>query len=799
MNVKHILPGLYKQLFVIGIFFILTLITVFPLFDGMTLEQHDIKMHVAGAKECIDFRKANDGAETMWTNSMFGGMPSYFVSTVFPSNWTKKIQIILSLNLPGIARIIFASLICFYICLLCFKVRWEVAVIGAIAFTFTGFNLVSLGAGHNSKILALALMPLMVGGLKLLFRKKYLLGLVLLGLGLSLEIGAGHVQITYYTLFILLAFGISELIYAIIKGEYQHTLKVVGFGLVSILLGLLPSTSRLWTTKEYGEYSTRGKSEIKIPEEDSKQGLNRDYVFGYSQGVKEMKNMIFPNMFIAADGHKWSDSNSYPFYLGIIFWGLSIFAIGLLKPKDWIWMFSMASLGATLAVGKHMPSFNNFLYDNLPLYDKFRAVNMALAVTQFSMVLLGTLALNKLLSKDFEWTKKHKITAYIVLGFFIINIIAGLMTSTESPYDARIISQGGQRALDKLIDARDSGITSSIFRTIIFTVIYCVLFFFYRVSKKDNKNVIFGLITALVIFIDLSVVNNKHFNHDNFKKGKNTTKIRATFADRNIRKQKGRGRVFDISRGNPYSDASASYYHASIGGYHGAKLRRFQDLVDKYMTGDNLNAYLQFLQKGGSSSGKENTMSKLLEHFNTTHFIFDSKKAPLKLKTSERAWFIEELKTVDSPDEEINAWANTGFSPSEEAVIDKTKFDLKQKKYTNSGTIKAIKYKPNRIEYIANTDKEGLAVFSEVYYPVGWNVTIDGKESEMKRVNYLFRALEIPAGKHKIVFEFKPDSYYTGEIISMIGSILLISILLLVLFIELKNVASKIQTSEATE
>lgn len=764
-NASTIIKPLYKHIGVVSFFFVLVLITFYPQFNGQKLKQHDIEMWRAGAQECIDFRAEHNGQETLWTNSMFGGMPSYLVSTEYPGNLTKHFQLFISWNILGPPKIIFTALICFYICLMCFKVRWEIALLGSIAFAFSSFNLISIGAGHNAKIMALALLPLMIGGLKLVFDKKYLLGAALLAIGTSMELGAGHVQITYYGVFLIVGIVLTFIFQAIAQKNIKHLLIAGAVSLVAATLGTLPNASRLLTLKEYGEYSIRGKSELKLDQKDAKEGLTRDYVFAYSQGIRETNNLLFPNMFIASDGHKWNDSNSYPIYFGVLILILCLMSAVVLKLQEWLWLVVIAVFSLILAYGSHLPTINYWFYEHLPLYNKFRTVNMSISILQFSMVLLASLTLNRVLSEEFEFTKKMKNVALGVLGYVVVHTLVVLTIDATSAFDDQILAQG-QRVLEQWVDARESGISSSILRTWFFMCLYGLIVFLIFKSKDKNKSLMLTLSLSVLLFIDLQTSNNPHFNFSMFGQPKQAV-ARASKADRYVMKQDGYFRVYDLTPGtNPFSDARASTFHHSLGGYHGAKLRRYQDLIDKHLSKGNM---------------------KVLQFLNTQYVIQGPETKPQRLPALGNAWFVSEVHPTASPDEELDYLANPSFDPAKIAVMDQSKFSTSKTTYQNQGTIALTNYQPNHMTYQAKTDQAGLAVFSEIFYPTGWIAKIDGKETEIKRVNYVLRALEIPEGDHTITFEFKPESYYTGEKISLYSSILVFVLLVLSIGWEIKK------------
>lgn len=760
MNIIEKIQPLYKHLIVVLLFLATTYFAFTPAYSGKVLEQHDIEMWLGSAKECNDYRLNHDGEETMWTNSMFGGMPTYLVSANYPSNLTQHVTHYLTLLTPNPANKFIVSLICFYVCLLCFKVKWQWAAFGSIAYSYSTFNMISIAAGHNSKIMALALLPLLVGGLKLIFDRKYLLGAAVLALGTSLELGAGHIQITYYGIFILLFFGISQGISLLLEKDFKTLGLVIVVSLGAGLLGVLPHASRLMNIQEYGKYSIRGETELTVQAGDVSDGLSKDYVFQYSQGIKENLSLIVPNLFSGGEAGPWADGSSYAFYLGISTFLLFVLGFVVLKPKEYIWLVLLAALGILTALGKNFPSFNYWLYENFPGYNKFRTVNMALALTQFAVVLMAALSMNKIFSEDFVIDKKIKIVFASFLGFFGIIIIYSSMADGTSLYD----SQYPAEYLGQIIAERKSSMRSAILQPLFFLGLFVTLFVFYQKSKHEKKQIIFGVLASLLIFTDLAIVNSKNFKDEAFVEDTGE-RIYPSKANRYLLKQEGNFRVLDVSK-DPFTDTHASHFHQSLGGYHPAKLRRFQDIIDKHISQNNM---------------------KVMMMLNAKYVIQAGDKKPLELPTLGNAWFVQKVESVKNPDEEIAYLANQNFDPATIAVVDETKFKTEAKEYQNTGKITLDKYEANKLEYTAETDKNGLAVFSEIYYPIGWKATIDGKETSLSRVNYILRAMEIPAGKHKIVFEFRPDSYYSGEKIAFAGSILVFLLFAVSLFFTYKK------------
>lgn len=754
-------------------------------FEGKKMAQHDIKQWRGGAEEVVKFREANgDENESLWTNSMFGGMPAYLVSMKGPGNLMKKVREVAYLGMPYPASTIFAAMLSFYILAVCFGVRWYYALIGAIAYAFASFNIFSLAAGHNAKIQAIGWAPLIIAGAKLIVDRKWLIGVAVMALGTSLEIISGHLQITYYTIIVLFIFGIVYLVDLIREKQLPKLLGVVIALIVAGSLAILPETTYLWTLKEYSDYSTRGKSEITLEDKDKEEGLTRDYVFQYSQGTWENLSFIVPNVMGGASAGKldessesfkalrkqgaskkqakqqcermptyWGDQRftAGPVYIGAVICFLFVLGLFVVDKKYKIWLVSATLLGIIFSMGRNFPSINNLFYDFLPGYNKFRTVSMAVMIVQLTMPLLAVLALQKVNELKEKSLKPILMSGAVTGGLLLLILIGSAFASFSAGENDKNLPEW---ILEAILADRASLLRADVFRSLLFVAIAFGILFAW--VKDMLKPMYAGVILVAVVLTDMTVVSKRYFAENYIKEKKVGDMFKKTPADNFILADKELNyRVLNVTRGpgGEFNESETSFYHKSIGGYHGAKIRRFQDIVDRYL-------------------GKRDP--KVLSMMNVKYAITDPNKEPVRVPSLGNVWLVEELIPVKNPDEEIAKIGDESFDPSKMAIVDESKFKIDKQKFDVTGQVRLKTYQPNKLTYQSNLNADGFAVFSEVYYPKGWNVTIDGKPVDYLRVNYLLRGMRLPKGKHTIEFSFHPKAYYAGEKISFAASLLLI-------------------------
>ena len=827
----------------IAVFAILTLVYFKPLLSGKELKQHDIAMHKGMSKEIADYRVKYD-SEPLWTNSMFGGMPAYQVSTLYPGNWLNSIDRLFKLYLPHPGGYLFLYFLGFFILLLCLDVNPWLALVGALAYGLSSYFLIIIQAGHNSKANALGYLPALVGGIILLFKGRYWLGLSITALFTAMELNANHVQIAYYG-YILIGFLIvGYFVTAIKEKQLGGFIKAFSFFLIACLIGILPNAGNLLTTNEYGKLSNRGKAELTINSDMSSNknilsgGLDKDYATGWSYGVGETFTFLIPDFKGGASSaigrtdpnalkkvepsyrEMVSNSDAYfgdqpqtsgPVYLGAIVVLLALIGMFIVKhPIKWP-LFLVTVLTIALGWGHNFMGLTSLFMDYVPGYNKFRAVSMIMIVSEFTFPLLAILAINEmmktkswenkiqlsLLKKEISLKKLIFIISIAVGGFCFISYMIPELVNTfhktgeleqtvdryvRAGYPEEEARQRISEMMPQIEIAREAIFKSDAMRSFIFILLGFIALYLYFTNKIKRE--VFFATLGLFIFIDLWTVDRRYLDDKSFVSKAENQEYTAgkTMADEEILKDTDLDyRVLNLTVG-PFDDASTSYYHKSIGGYHGAKLRRYVDLIDFHIRPEINALYKDLSSASANDSSLAKLMSKLrvLNMLNTKYFILPAgengeKAVPLKnSQANGNAWFIKTLKTVATPDSEIVGLRR--INTKEEAVINqkyKTELNLKDS-YAGEGTVKLLSYEPNNLVYETNSNSEGFVVFSEIYYPYGWNAYVDGKVQPHASVNYVLRGMNLASGKHKVEFKFEPQTYKTGNTIALIGSILLL-------------------------
>ncbi|WP_162428511.1 YfhO family protein [Pontibacter pudoricolor] len=783
---RDILPHLIAVL----VFLLLTVVYFAPVvFEDKGMAQHDILQFRGGAQEIMQHREKT-GEEALWTNSMFGGMPSYLINTRYPGDLSGAIHTVLSLNLPAMAGNIFVTLLCGYILLVTLGMRSWLAIVGAIAFAFTSYNIIILEAGHNTKSLTIAYIPMVLAGLFYALRKNLWLGAALFALGLTLNLHFNHLQMTYYMLLLVIVWGIVEVIYAVKNGTIVELLKRGSVLLLAAILAVGVNFGRLATTAEYSKYSIRGKSELTAPNSGDKtsSGLDREYAFNWSYGIGETITLLIPDFYGGGSSTPLDkDSETYKAFVGMgappvqaeqivsqgmpTYWGPQpmtsgpvyvgaivcfLFVLGLfIVDRRWTsWLVAGTILSLMLAWGHHFSSFNYFMFDHFPGYNKFRAVSSALVIAQITIPLLAMLALWRVIrDRDVikELDRKLLMAGGITAGICLLVWLLGGMASFASAVDAQLLQ--AQYPVDAIRADRESMMKADAFRSFAFIVLALAILYFYVKNKLSATIAIAGV--GVLVLIDLWTVDKRYLNNGDFKEQVIANYFQPTQADQIILQDKDNYRVFDAT--NPFNSARASYFHKSVGGYHGAKLRRYQDVIDRYISQNNL---------------------EVLRMLNTRYAITGDPKQPVQRVPGAlgNAWFVENIEKVNTPDAELEAL--TGFDAEATAIVDVTKFPVKQDKFeAGNATIKLTTYEPDYLKYEYQAAQPGFVVFSEIYYPAGWQAYLDGKPVEHIRANYILRAMQVPAGKHTIEFRFEPKTYTIGNTVSLIFSIILLLVI----------------------
>jgi hypothetical protein len=784
------------------VFFFVTVLFFSPVFfENKSVSQGDITQFLWGSHELRDFR-AKTGEEGLWASTMFSGMPAYLVSLDWSDGPLVAIKKVLSVFLPSPTANIFLAFLCYYILLLTFRVRPFLAIAGAIAFGLSSYMIIGLSAGHNARIGAIAFMPLVMAGIHLTFNKKRILGFGVTAAGLSLHLRENHAQITYYLVLIVLTYGLVQLIYAVREKQIKEFFKTIGVLTGAALIAAGTFLGPLWAVTEFSKYSTRGKSELVSTSDDTKgSGVPKSYAFAYSNGLGEPITMLIPefyggssfNAFVNDQNSKTYQalvnagnqqlanqlaqySSSYwgvqplsaPYYAGAII--VFLFVLGLLiaERKFIWWLVPVSVVGVMLSWGSSFEAFNYFMFDYLPGYNKFRSVTFSMVMVFFAMPLLGMLAVEQLLRKGVD--KKVKQQLLIAFGAtggvcLLLFLFAGIFSYAK---DAE--SQLPAWFMNALHDDRQAMLRSDAIRSLAFIAgIFIVLFL--NLPKKFQ--LAFFAFLIFMIGIDLSVVDKRYFTKEQYQRSHDNSKFEAAPVDQAILKDKSYYRVFNLAE---FYEARTSNFHHSIGGYHGVRIKRFEELNDSCISRER-DEIVNDAQRGKIDFKKYGVLNML----NAKYFIYGSEANNVipNPEANGPAWFVKEVITVNSANEELKKVEQ--LDTRSVAVIDNTKFQIRNSKldYDSSSSIRVLDVtRPNVLTYESQSHADGLAVFSEIYYPKGWRATIDGKEVPILRVDYVLRALEIPSGKHTIEFKFEPKSYLIGNKITMASSWILLLVVL---------------------
>jgi hypothetical protein len=821
IDFKKLIPYFVAIIVFIGF----SLIYFSPVLDGKKLNQSDIVHYKGTAKEANDY-KEKTGEEALWTNSMFGGMPTYQISVSNGWNPIGQLKNYIMLGIPHPANILFLLFICFFILLIVLKIDPWLSIIGALAFALSSYFFVCIDVGHNSKVIAVAFIPAVLAGVILVFRGKYFLGGALTALFLSLEIIANHIQMTYYMMFLLGIYGIAELINAIIEKKYMPFMKSIGVLLIAGIIAVGPSVSNLWTSYEYMKETIRGKSELTADQSNKSGGLDKDYITSWSYGIGETFTLMIPDVkggesaylgddkdalkdvepqyreTVAGQSKYWGEM---PFTQGTVYAGAFLcflFVLGMFIVKNrfkWV-LFAATIFFFFLAWGHNMMWLSNFFIDHFPFYNKFRSVSSMMVIPEITIPLLAILALKDIFENPKLIKDKQKyffiafgLTAGLCLLFWLMpKTFFTFLTSAELKYRQQNNNQQINDIFANIELARIAIFKASAIRSFIFILLGAGILYIYASLKKVNKYVIYAGL-ALVIIIDMVPVDKRYIKEKDFVSKKQIeVPYVMTQADQTILTDKEPDfRVLNMTVGDFSADASISYYHKSIGGYHAAKLKRYKELVDARLDKER-DLLAKTLSSKPTDSALLSTFYSLtsLNMLNTKYFIYNYEAPPLKNPAAlGSVWFVHNTKIVNNADEEIKAMDN--FSPSYTAIVDK-RFENQLVAFKGGkdkdAIIKLVEYSPNRLTYEASNLKNSqLAVFSEVYYSAGWNVYVDGTKSDYFRTNYVLRGMVVPAGNHKIEFKFEPTSYFLGKKISIISSIILLLGVIGAIFYSLKK------------
>ena len=790
MNFKQIIPHIVS----LSLFVVVALMYFNPVLNGKKISQSDITQHIGMAKEVNDFRKATS-EEPYWAESAFSGMPTYPIGTYFPNDYITSLDRFIRF-LPRPADYLFLYFLSFYILLLAFKVDWKIAIVGSLAFGFSTYLIIIFGAGHNSKAHAIAYMPLVLAGIVFIFKKRYLLGFIVTSIATALEIKANHPQMTYYLLFAILILGVVELIDAIQKNKTKQFVTQSSIIIVAMLLAVGVNSSRLLATKEYADVSTRGKTALTINPDGTKKevttGLSKEYITQFSYGKAETFNLFVPRYMgggtvesldeksntyqyvssIAgskqADGFTkqvytyWGDQLivEAPAYIGAVMLFLFFLGVFILKGKYKYWLVASSVFAILMSWGKNFQFLANFFIDYVPLYNKFRAVSSFQVIAELCIPLLGFLAVREFFFSKIEKKQKQialKKALYSSVGLIVVGLLYALAFSTfEGIRDATYSEYEG--LLDAVKADRLSMLYSDSFRSIVLIGVgFVVLWLFLKQQLKYTTSII---AFAVLILFDLVQVNLRYVNGDDFKEARAIDKpFKASTADLQILKDKSHYRVANFST-DPFQDGRTSYFHKSIGGYHAAKMGRYQDLIEFQLSKQNMQVY---------------------NMLNTKYFIIPGDNGEVIAQQNPdangNAWFVKNINYVQTADQEIRALdssqtKNTAIV-NENNIYKKINFSLA---VDSLAYIKLTEYSLNSLTYETSSKFDEFSVFSEIYYKNGWRSYIDGELQPYTNVNYILRGMEIPKGEHIIKFKFEPSVIKTGSIISLISYALMVLI-----------------------
>lgn len=809
MKKLHFSNDILPHIVAVAVFLIITIFFFNPIFfENKSLEQYDIQQFIGSSKDITDYRERT-GEEALWTNAMFSGMPAYLISVQWGNQAIAYLKTVFALFLPHPIANIFIAFVCYYVMLLAFRIRPYLAVAGAVAFGLSTYLIIGLIAGHNGRVGAIAFMPLVMAGIHLAFTGRRILGLGVTAAGMALHLRENHVQITYYFLLIVLVYGLIRLIEAIREKRVADLLKTVGVLAIAVLLAAGTFFGQFWALKEYSEHSTRGQSEL-IAASDSisvnESGMTRTYAFEFSNGILEPFTLLIPNFyggssanFLVAErdsevyqalvrsgdqqtanqlanftGAYWGDQRlASPYYAGAIVVFLFVLGIAFAPKKHVWWLVPLSVLSIMLSWGSNFATFNYFVFDYFPGYNNFRSVTFILVIILFAMPLLGMLGLENLLSKGIDKeTRKKLITVFGATGglCLLLWLFAGMFGFTRE-----IEAQLPAWFTEALAEDRKELFRSDALRSFFF-ILAVFIVIFADVHRKISP---IGFYAFLVFFItmDLAIVNKRYLTEENYRRNRDNSFFAATPADQEILKDDSYYRVYNLSYltgsgTNPFAEARTSYYHNSIGGYHAAKLRRYAEFYDSCVVAQT-QEFVGRANQGNMSFDNLSAFNML----NIKYVVIGPQADHVLPNTAAfgNAWFVNDIIKTDNPLSELEATcgANTRIT----AVVDTSKFEVGNIAADTSAAIRLVKHDPKLLQYESQSSANGLAVFSEIYYP-GWTATIDGESAQVIRADYILRALEIPAGKHTIEFTFKPKAYTVGNKVTTASSWLIVLLLI---------------------
>jgi len=793
-----------------------------PILDGKVLSQHDMTQYDGMKQELVKYHEET-GEHSQWTNALFGGMPAFHVGPTgakrtFFGELSRAVRFWLKTVNP--IAILFVYLICFYVLLLSLRVSPWVSAMGAIAFALSSYNLIILEPGHISKAYAIAYMAPVVAGILLTYRGRLFGGGLLFMVGLGLELYQNHLQITYYLLLIAIIIVVTMGVYSVMEKQFKKFLTASGVLVIAAVLALLPNFSTFWVNYEISKQSLRGAPVLSSNLEDQTSGLDKSYALSWSYGKAETFSLMIPYFTggktgalganekamekvspqlretISGQNQYWGAkaSTAGDNYSGAIV--VFFFVLGLLLikgPMRW-WIIISSMLSIMLAWGSNFPGLSNFFLDHVPFYNKFRTVEMTLVIVCFNIPLLAFLMVDRFIREPELITNNKKqilvafgLTGGLSLLFVLFPGIFNFFSERENQiFSQQLAGANAQYAsqfrqfMNELEAVRIYIFRHDAIRSFLLISVAFILTWFY--ANKKLKLTWFLAILALLITTEMWLVDHRYLNKDNFiSKKQESSKAAATAADNLILQDSDiHYRVVNLTK-SPWQDGTTSYHHKSIGGYHGIKMRRYQDLIEGYLS-PGLQNIIGSLNAQPTRQQLDSVLAaqQVLNMINTKYFILNPAGQPLQnTQAMGHGWIVGDIMLAQNADE---AYAALGTQDLNKVAIVNEEFgdlvtgDLRHEHV--SGSVELTDYKPNHMTYEVSLDQKSLVVFPEVYYEGGWNAYIDGKAVPHLRANYILRALPVDPGTHTVEFSFVFEPFEKGEKISMMGSILVLLLLL---------------------
>lgn len=809
-----------KHVAAILVFLVVTMAYFSPaVFDGKVVRQGDMdKATGMGNSQMKQYEEtAAPGEFSVWSDAMFGGMP-YVAGYGNPApNLPDYGMIEAPLRILGYgdAAMVFTGLVCFYLLMCVMGVNWWLAIAGAFAFALASYNIIIIEAGHITKAYVIAYMPVTLAGMALLFSRKHLWGAILFLLGVALSIRNGHIQITYYLVLLCFFLYLGYLIRMIKEKSLGELGKVTAIMLACVVLGVLPNARNMYANWDLGQSSIRGATELTTTTpsgEKISSGLDKDYAFQWSYGKGELLTLLIPNAYGGSSGGTvgrdselykelkakgaqvgneiqtytyWGDKvfTSGPVYFGALICFLFVFAMFVVvHPAKW-WMFAGAVFLTLLAFGRNFDSFNTFMFHYLPMYNKFRTVEMALVIPGMVVPIIAVWGLKELFAgkvDDISF-KRGLMGALVITGglSLIVWLVPSLLLDFRSPMDAQY--QLPDWYYNSLLIDRASLASDDALRSLVFVLLGAALLFWYhKKAEKGGMAIVISAIVAVLVLADMWTIDKRYLNDKNFVRERSEDRYKPTVADNEIFKDKDLSyRVINLN--NPFQETSTSYFHHSIGGYYAAKLRRYQELIEHRLQPE-LNSIISAFQNAKSAEDLMGAFAQCpsLNMLNTRYIIYNPEQPPLRNPFAlGNAWFVNNVEVVDNADAEMAA-LNT-IQPLTTAVVDRRFADC-LKGFTpapdSTASIRLESYRPNKLVYQTKASTDQLAVFSEVYYQPGWTATVDGKPVPHFRADWILRGMIVPAGEHQIIFEFRPEGYVVAANVSAYSSFIILLLLL---------------------